>query len=187
MPGNKKDRHIIFGRVRKKRRSVRRLYGLHECTGPGRLYRRHQALDNDYLVIDAGLVGGATGNSLNTEDFVADYRTGNDITSDTKRKAYGKLASFKGTDDEIEYFAIGTLDVEASELDEKTGNHRVAVAVTGEVWSVFQRGATVAEVGPVTMIGEGPTELVAKNNALTAAARRAASDLVAKLSARNIR
>lgn len=143
--------------------------------------------DANYLVVDAGIVGGATGRTLNTDAFVTDYRQGNDITSDTKRKAYGQLASLKGTDDEIEYFAIGTLDIEASERDEKTGNHRVAVAVTGEVWSVFQRGATVAEVGPVTMIGEGPTELVAKNNALNAAARRAASDLVAKLSARNIR
>jgi hypothetical protein len=37
------------------------------------------------------------------------------------------------------------------------------------------------------MLGEGPTELVAKNNALKAAGQRAANALVAKLSGRNIR
>ena len=143
--------------------------------------------DADYLVIDAGIVGGASDYQLNTDSFIDDYRTGNDIRAETKRAAYQGLASLRGTDDEIQYLAIGTLDIEASELDDKTGNHRVAVAVTGEVWSVLQRGATVAEVGPVTMIGEGPSELVARNNALKAAARRAAGDLVAKLSGRNIR
>ncbi|MEM8815974.1 MAG: hypothetical protein AAGE85_09105 [Pseudomonadota bacterium] len=143
--------------------------------------------DASYLVIDADIVGGASGYTLNTGRFIDDYRTGSDIQGETKREAYQGLATLRGTDEEIQYLAIGTLDVEASAMDEKTGNYRVAVAVTGEVWSVLQRGATVAEVGPVTMIGEGPTELVAKNNALKAAARRAAGDLVAKLSGRNIR
>lgn len=143
--------------------------------------------DASYLIIDASIVGGDSGYTLDTTRFIDDYRTGNDIQAETKREAYRGLASLRGTDEEIQYLAIGTLDVEASGVDEKTGNYRVAVAVTGEVWSVLQRGATVAEVGPVTMIGEGPTELVAKNNALKAAARRAAGDLVAKLSGRNIR
>lgn len=143
--------------------------------------------DARYLIVDASLVEEQTGYKLSVEKFIDDYRTGNDVRPATKRDAFNGLAALRGTNDEIQYFAIGTLDVGAGDLDEKTGNYRVAVAVTGEVLSVLQRGAAVAKVGPETMLGEGPTELVAKNNALKAAAQRAARDLVAKLSGRNIR
>jgi hypothetical protein len=143
--------------------------------------------DARYLIVDASLLEEETGNQLQVSKFVEDYRTGNDIAPSTRREAYQGLAALRGTPEEIQYLAIGTLDVGTTDIDERTGNHRVAVAVTGEVISILQRGAAVAKVGPATMIGEGPTPLVAKNNALKAAARAAASDLVAKLSARNIR
>ena len=143
--------------------------------------------DARYLIVDASLVEEQTGYKLRVEQFVNDYRGGNDILPVTRRDALNGLAALRGTNEEIQYLAIGTLDVGAGELDEKTGNYRVAVVVTGEVLSVLQRGVTIARVGPETMLGEGPTELVAKNNALKAAGRRAASALVAKLSARNIR
>ena len=143
--------------------------------------------DAQYLLVDASLLENVTENKLRVERFVEDYRTGNDIRPATKREAVNGLAALRGTADEVQYLAIGTLDVEAAEIDERTGNYRVVVAVTGEVLSILQRGAAVAKVGPETMVGEGPTELVAKNNALKAAAQRAAGDLVAKLSARNIR
>lgn len=143
--------------------------------------------DAHYLFVDASLLEDVTENKLRVERFVEDYRTGNDIQPATKRDAVKGLAALRGTADEVQYLAIGTLDVETTEIDERTGNYRVVVAVTGEVLSILQRGAAVAKVGPETMIGEGPTELVAKNNALKAAAQRAAGALVAKLSARNIR
>lgn len=143
--------------------------------------------DARYLIVDASLVEEQTGFKMNVGQFIDDYKTGNDIRPATKRDAYNGLVALKGTNDEIQYLAIGTLDIGAGELDEKTGNYRVGVSVTGEVLSVLQRGAAVAKVGPETMLGEGPTELIARNSALKAAAQRAASDLVAKLSGRNIR
>ena len=143
--------------------------------------------DAQYLVIPATVVGADTGNTLNVEAFMSDYATGQDVTPQTRRDAYKRLAELKGTDEEIEYLAMGTLDIESSTIDEATGNYRVAVAVTGEVLSILQRGAAVAKVGPETQIGEGPTLLVARNNALKLAAESVASDLVAKLSGRNIR
>ncbi|MEO0423501.1 MAG: hypothetical protein AAF184_14285 [Pseudomonadota bacterium] len=143
--------------------------------------------DARYLVIPASMVGADTGNTLNVEAFIADYATGRDVSPATRREAYRRLAGLKGTDEEIQYLAMGTLDVESSSIDKATGNYRVAVAVTGEVLSILQRGAAVAKVGPDTKIGEGPSELVARNNALKLAAESVASDLVAKLSGRNIR
>jgi hypothetical protein len=143
--------------------------------------------DARYLIVDPSLVEEQTGYKMSVERFVDDYRTGNDILPATRRDAFNGLAALRGTNDEIQYLAVGTLDVGAGELDEKTGNYRVAVVVTGEVLSVLQRGVAVAKVGPETMLGEGPTELVAKNNALKAAGQRAANALVAKLSGRNIR
>lgn len=138
-----------------------------------------------YRTVDPSLVG-VGDQILDTEQFVADYRTGNDILPQTKRNAYGTLSRLRGTDDEIQYFAIGTLDVESSAIDEASGNVRVAVSVTAEVWSILERGAVVAKTGPVTNIGEGPTELVAKNDALKRAARSAAGDLIAQLSSNDI-
>ena len=83
--------------------------------------------------------------------------------------------------------AIGTLDVDASQVDDKTGNILVPVSVTGQVLAIQKRGAAVAKVGPVQYFGTGPSQLVAKNNALKLAAQEAAKDLVAKLSGKNIR
>ncbi len=139
-----------------------------------------------YRTVDPSIVG-VGDQVLDPDQFVADYRTGNDILPQTKRSAYRTLSGLRGTDDEIQYFAIGTLDVESSEIDEASGNIRVAVSVTAEVWSILERGAVVAKTGPVTNIGEGPTELVAKNNALKIAARNAAGDLIAQLSSNDIR
>ena len=139
-----------------------------------------------YRTVDPSIVG-VGDQFLDTDQFVADYRTGNDILPQTKRSAYGTLSGLRGTNDEIQYFAIGTLDVESSAIDEASGNVRVAVSVTAEVWSILERGAVVAKTGPVTSLGEGPTELVAKNNALKQAARSAAGDLIAQLRSNDIR
>lgn len=141
--------------------------------------------DASYQVIDVSLVGDSQ-RRIDIYRFIDDYKVGDDIGPDAKREAYAVLSALP-PGDEIDYFAIGTLDVETSVIDGVTGNIRVAVAVTGEVWDVKRRGMVVAKVGPVTMSGEGSTELVARNNALTAAARQAAATLVAQLSSRTIR
>lgn len=141
--------------------------------------------DASYQVIDASLVGDDHGR-LDIYRFIDDFKKGDDIGPEAKREAYAVLSALP-PGDEIQYFAIGALDVEASAIDSVTGNIRVAVAVTGEVWDISKRGVVVAKVGPVTMSGEGSSELVARNNALTSAARQAAATLVAQLSSKIIR
>ena len=140
-----------------------------------------------YLVIDAAFLEEETGHLLSVESFVEDYRHGDDVKPSTKREALKGLVALKDGGDPVHYLAIGTLDVGVTQIDEKTGNHKVAVSVTGQILSVFRRGAAVAKVGPEVMFGEGPSDLVAKNNALKSSAQQVASQLVAKLSARNIR
>lgn len=140
--------------------------------------------DARFKVVDASLVGTDSAN-LDINLFIDDYKIGNDIHPDAKRDAYRVLSSLK-PGEEIHYFAIGTLDIEAATIDPSSGNTRIAVAVTGEVWSIQERGTVVAKVGPVTISGEGSSEIVARNNALTLAAKRAASTLVAQLSSHTI-
>lgn len=143
--------------------------------------------DANYLVIDAEFLEEETGYLLSVEKFVEDYRSGDDLSAKTKRDALKGLVGLRDSGEPVHYLAIGTLDVGSSQIDPKTGNHKVAVSVTGQVLSVLKRGAAVAKVGPEVMFGEGPTVMVAKNNALKGAAQSVATQLVAKLSSKNIR
>lgn len=140
-----------------------------------------------YLVVDAALLEEETGHLLSIERFVEDYGLGNDVQPATRREALKGLSALRDSPEPIHYLAIGTLDVGDLHKDPKTDNYRIAVSVTGQVLAIFRRGAAVAKVGPEVMQGEGPSELVAKNNALKSAAQQVASQLVAKLSAQNIR
>jgi hypothetical protein len=138
----------------------------------------------DYLVVDAALLEDETGNMLQIQNFINDYQYGSDISSQTRRDSVRGLQSLE---DPVRYFALGTLDVDEEVIDKQTGNIKVAVSVTGQVIDVQRRGAVVAKVGPETTFGEGPTSLVAKNNALKLAAEQVAKQLVAQLSSKDIR
>jgi hypothetical protein len=140
--------------------------------------------ETGYLVIDAGLLEAETGDKLKIARFVEDYRHGNDLSSETRRDA---ISGLRDMEDPVRYFALGTLDVDAPVVDSQTGNIKIAVAITGQVLDIDRRGAVVAKTGPETMFGEGPTELVARNNALKLAAEQVAKQLVAQLSSRDIR
>ncbi len=140
--------------------------------------------DANYLVIDADLLEEETSYLLDVENFIRDYEQGNDVTAQTRREA---LKGLKSLDDPIDYLAIGTLDVDEQLQDEVTGNIKVPVSVTAQILAIHKRGAAVAKVGPVQYFGLGPTAIVAKNNALKLAAEDVAKQLVAKLSAKNIR
>lgn len=137
-----------------------------------------------YFVQDAALLEDETGNMLSVNAFVNDYEAGDDISPLTRKEA---IQGLRGLEEPVEYFALGTLDIDEQLEDPKTGNIKVAVSITGQVLSIKHRGAAVAKVGPELAFGEGPTILVAKNNALKNAAEQVAQQLVAKLSARNIR
>lgn len=137
-----------------------------------------------YFVQDAAILEDETGNMLSINAFVNDYKQGDDVSPQTRKEA---IQGLRGLSDPIQYFALGTLDIDEQIVDPKTGNIKVAVSITGQVLSIRHRGAAVAKVGPELAFGEGPTLLVAKNNALKNAAKLVAQKLVAKLSARNIR
>jgi hypothetical protein len=97
------------------------------------------------------------------------------------------LRGLRQMEEPLDYFAIGTLDIDETTTDPVTGNVKIAVAVTGQIISIHERGAVVAKVGPETSFGEGNTPFVARNNALVRAAKTVASQLVAQLSAKGIR
>ncbi|WP_317930295.1 hypothetical protein [Halioxenophilus sp. WMMB6] len=137
--------------------------------------------DANLNVIDAALLIDETGGLFDPTNFVKDYEKGNDIYPRTKSEA---LQGLKGLQDPVQYFAIGTLDIDEELTDKLTGHIKIAVSVTGQILSVKQRGSAVAKVGPVQYFGVGPTRTIAKNNALKLAAESAAKDLVAKINAR---
>ncbi|WP_101760091.1 hypothetical protein [Oceanicoccus sp. KOV_DT_Chl] len=137
-----------------------------------------------YLVIDAAILEDESGKMLSVSAFINDYKNGSDISPATRKEA---IQGMRALADPVEYLALGTLDIDEQIIDPKTGNIKIAVSITGQVLSMKYRGAAVAKVGPQVTFGEGPTVLVAKNNALKNAATLVAQKLVAKLSARNIR
>lgn len=83
------------------------------------------------------------------------------------------------------YFAVGKLDVGMRDKDPASGLTRVYVTVSGKVLDVS--GAypkTVSSVGPEQFAGLGPSQTVARTNALQLAASAAAERLIGALNVR---
>lgn len=89
---------------------------------------------------------------------------------------------------EVNYLAVGTLDIGLGDVDPVTGNQRVFVSVRSQVWDISKRlPRRVASVGPVQFQGLGPDNDVAMRNALIEASQQAANTIVQQLNARNVR
>jgi hypothetical protein len=89
---------------------------------------------------------------------------------------------------DIPYLAIGTLDVGMKDTDPATGLTRVYVTVTGKIVSLKKRfPKTVAAVGPIQYAGLGPSQTVARNNALKLAAESAGQTLTQQLNSKGVR
>jgi len=132
-----------------------------------------EVVDADYL--SDGLVS--------VEEFIDDYKYGDRISGSTKRDAVAGLRS-----EGIQYFAIGTLDVGMKDVDPVSGLTRVFVSVTGKILSLKKKfPKTVASVGPIQFSGLGPDQRVAKINALTLAAKKAAKEMTSQLRAKGIK
>ena len=133
-----------------------------------------------YEVVEAEYLEEDSGGLINLADIQADYGTGDDLSSATKRN----LASgVKGLD--IPYVALGTLDVGMKDTDPVTGLTRVHVIVSGKVLDVSGRfPRTASSVGPVQFAGIGNDETVARTNALKMAAEAAAKQLTDELNDR---
>jgi hypothetical protein len=136
-----------------------------------------------YEVVEAEYLQEETSGLVNVDNFIEDFRFGDDISGNTRRDAAKGCRSVG-----IEYFAIGTLDVGAKDIDSVTGMTRVYVSVNGKVMDLKGRfPKTVASIGPVQYAGLGPDQSVARRNALLQAGESAAKDLVSQLRAKNVK
>ena len=103
-----------------------------------------------------------------------DFGSGDDLSPQTLRAL---VSSVKSND--IPMLLLGTLDSELSDTDPMSGNVRSHVMVNGRILDVtgkFPR--VVSSIGPIQFAGIGPTETVARTNAMKAAAEEVAMRLV---------
>jgi hypothetical protein len=120
------------------------------------------------------------GRSKTVEQIQDEFVEETDLSSKTTKNI--KKTSKKC---DIKYTAIGTLDVMKKNIDPVSGLVDVYVSVTAKVYDTSKRFAkTVGSVGPVQYHGLGPEEPIARNNALSKAAKNAAKSIINQLRAR---
>lgn len=136
-----------------------------------------------YEVVEAEYVEGESGGMLSIDRIRKDFSTGSDLSPETLRNTTAGVRNAQ-----IPLLAVGTLDVGLRDTDPVSGNVRVFVTVTGKVLNVSGRfPRTVSSVGPVQFSGLGPTESVARTNALTIAAQEASRQMVDELHVKNVK
>jgi len=130
-----------------------------------------------FKVSEAAFIEPYTGGRFRVAQVEDDYKSGNDLRSQTLQSIAAGMQTAK-----IPYIAIGTLDLGLADTDPATGNARVAVTVNARVLDVTQPiPDTIASVGPVQYAGVGPTEEEARTAALKLAASNAARELTSQL------
>ena len=139
--------------------------------------------DHNFNVVSPAVLELETDGDLQVSAFVKDFEVGDDVSSETLGRA---IVGLKELDPPVNFFALGTLDVDRSFVDPVSGNIKVAVSVTGQILNVLKRGSRVAAVGPVQYFGEGTTYAVARNNALKSAATAAAKVLAGQARANSL-
>lgn len=133
-----------------------------------------------YDVVEAAMV---ESEKFKVADIEEDYKAGNDLQPKTLRAIAAGMR-----DATVPYVALGTLDVGLAAKDPATGLMRVDVTVNAKVWDVTKPiPRTKAAVGPVAYSGVGPTEEVARGNALKSAASSAAQELSSRMTTLGIR
>lgn len=116
-------------------------------------------------------------------DIEEDYKSGNDLQSKTMRTIAAGMR-----EGGVPYVALGTLDVGLAAKDAQTGLMRVDVTVNAKVMDVTKSiSRTKAAVGPVIYSGVGPSEDVARANALKSAASNAAQELSSRMTTMGMR
>lgn len=143
----------------------------------------HVFTSANYEVVEAEYLMDETDGLVDVNRFLQDFRYGDDVSGQTRRNA-AKGCRAVG----VQYFAIGTLDVGAKDIDPVSGMTRVHVSVNGKVMDLSGRfPKTVASVGPVQYAGMGPDQTVASRNALKLAGEAAAREIVSQLVAKGVR
>jgi hypothetical protein len=130
-----------------------------------------------FEVVNVDFVAPQTEGYLDLSKIKKDYEHGNNISPATLNNAIKGLIIAK-----VPYVAIGTMDLGLIEKDPSTGLDRVFVTVTGVLYDLANTfPETIASVGPFQYSGLGPTENVAKINALKIAANKAAEKLISQI------
>ncbi|HEY7773330.1 MAG TPA: hypothetical protein VIC26_09110 [Marinagarivorans sp.] len=136
-----------------------------------------------YSLINVDTLESESGYAINVQAIKDEYGVQNEISADLKGSLVRGLEAM-GRD--VDFLAIGRLDIAEQGISKTTGNPYVVVSVTATVLGVDSR-ATVASIGPISSVGEGLTVSVARSNALSLAAESAARAIVAQLNTRSIR
>lgn len=144
----------------------------------------------DINTITTGVMGNAGYEVVDTDNLDPalmqairkDYSSSNDLSPATTQSL---VAAARALD--IPYIAVGTLDVGVKDIDATTGNTRVYIKVNERVIDIRKKlFRTAAAVGPVDFHGLGPSEDVARTNALKKAAGDAAQQLMNALNAKGV-
>lgn len=136
-----------------------------------------------YKVNEASMVEPYAGGHFKVADVEEDYKSGNDLKPATLQ---GFVAGMRTA--QMQYVALGTLDVGVATQDPASGLARVAVTVNAKVLDIGQTiPESIAVVGPVQYSGVAPTEDEARTSALRQAAENASREISAQLTALGVR
>lgn len=125
---------------------------------------------------------GATDGAFDLKKFIADYRSGDDISQETRKMATDSCRKV-----EVPFVAFGTLTLQLKEKDAVTGQTAVGVIVNGQVWDVRKKLAIkAASIGPVQYQALGKSQTEAEQQALKDAGQKSARALIDQLRARGI-
>ena len=121
--------------------------------------------------------------TINLEAIRHDFGDGDDLRPATKTSMADALKK-----ESIPYVLIGTLDVDLPSVDPVTGNDRVYVTVNAEFLNLEGRFPRIeAAIGPVQYAGLGPSESVARNNAIQLAAQAVGKELLDRLTNKDVK
>ena len=112
----------------------------------------------------------------------ADFGDGNDLSQATQQKMVKSLQDY-----EIPYVIIGTLDVDFPIIDPVTGNTKIFVTVNAKLLDLTNRFPRMkSAIGPIQFSGEGPTEPVARTNAIKRAAEQVGTELLSSMAVKGM-
>jgi hypothetical protein len=145
--------------------------------------------------LDVSIKGTFSQAGFDTRDaaFVLSEKLLNSLTKEFTTANKPSPTSLKATATELQkggipYFAVATLDVGSQDTDPATGQPRVNVSVTGEIYDLTDwPPRTLAAVGPVQITGVGPDPEAARRQALSKAARDGTRELVSRVNVTGLR
>ncbi|WP_290502179.1 hypothetical protein [Hyphomonas sp. UBA5107] len=112
----------------------------------------------------------------------ADFGDGDSLSSATQQSMAKALKDY-----DIPYVLIGTLDVDFPLTDPVTGNTKVYVTVNAKLLDLTHRFPRIqSAIGPIQFAGEGPTEPVARTNAIVRSAEQVGTELVSSMAVRGV-